>query len=304
MHLFSYFIAYCTPHEEKPRTFANSPFLSYIRSINIDHMKLGIFCDIHEDVVNLRKAVRAFEKQQCGELACLGDIVGFSVPFYAYQHSRNANECISIIRKNCKYAVAGNHDMFATGRIPAFPAGIDYPTNYYHMDYHQKKKALGDNVWYYEENTLDPLLSGENMEYLRSLNEFEIIHTPDMKIMISHSTFPNLSGSRREHYQPAEHPEKHIQFMQEHQCKLSICGHVHVEGALIYNHVTRKFFPFGKTVSGHKMDLIIAPGIANGFLSNGFMIFDTGNHQLQIIPLKSKRHKAPGFIQKDNIFLY
>ncbi len=44
-------------------------------------MKLAIITDIHEDRVNLVKALRMIEKEACDEIACLGDIVGFSTPF-------------------------------------------------------------------------------------------------------------------------------------------------------------------------------------------------------------------------------
>lgn len=61
-------------------------------------MKLGILSDIHEDVTNLKKAIRDMEKSNCDELICLGDIVGFSHFYEEYIEQRDANECISIIK--------------------------------------------------------------------------------------------------------------------------------------------------------------------------------------------------------------
>jgi Icc-related predicted phosphoesterase len=47
-------------------------------------MRLAFISDIHEDVESLRRILRKAEKRGYDQLICLGDISGFSLPFYTY----------------------------------------------------------------------------------------------------------------------------------------------------------------------------------------------------------------------------
>ncbi len=81
-------------------------------------MKIAIISDIHEDYISLMQAVRLIEKKKCDEVICLGDIVGFSIPFYDYIETRNGSACVKWVKNNCKYTIAGNHDLYAVRKVP------------------------------------------------------------------------------------------------------------------------------------------------------------------------------------------
>ena len=110
-------------------------------------MKIAIISDIHEDIVSLKKAITIIEKNNADKIACLGDIVGFSVPYYPYIKTRNATECINIIKQNCDIVVAGNHDIYESKRIPNHTAGINYPNNWYSLSYEQREKIANNKIW-------------------------------------------------------------------------------------------------------------------------------------------------------------
>jgi len=89
-------------------------------------MKIGLISDIHEDILSLEQAFRFFSSEKCDQIFCLGDIVGFALPFFKYIETRNANECINLIKKNCDETVIGNHDLFAIKKVPEHKFGFDY----------------------------------------------------------------------------------------------------------------------------------------------------------------------------------
>ena len=94
-------------------------------------MKIGFVSDIHEDINSLKEALRILDFQKCDKIVCLGDIVGYSVPFYGFLSSRNASEVIELLKKKCDIIVAGNHDLFAIRKLPKYKAGFKYPKNWY-----------------------------------------------------------------------------------------------------------------------------------------------------------------------------
>lgn len=134
-------------------------------------MKLALISDIHEDVVNLTKAFPLIEKAGCDEIACLGDIVGFSAPYYKYHDTRNANECIRLISKNAKYVLAGNHDHYAIRKLPEHIPGFELPKYWYSLPFHQRLEISERKLWLYEENELSALLSEKSAQWISELPE-------------------------------------------------------------------------------------------------------------------------------------
>lgn len=64
-------------------------------------MKRAFISDIHG---NLKALESALKKITADEIYCLGDIV---------ENLPNSNECIKLVRENCKASVLGNHDTFS-----------------------------------------------------------------------------------------------------------------------------------------------------------------------------------------------
>ena len=63
-------------------------------------MRLAILSDIHEDYENLLTIVGKAEARGFDKLICLGDVSGFSQPYYQYGKSRNASACLALLREN------------------------------------------------------------------------------------------------------------------------------------------------------------------------------------------------------------
>ena len=161
-------------------------------------MRLAIISDIHEDLISLQAALRAIEKFSCEEIICLGDISGYSVPYYDYLHSRNAHECLSLIRANCSTVILGNHDIHAASIIPKHCNFFNFPDNWYQLNYHQRHQMANNTLWLHEENDLNALYKEDDLEYLRSLPGYRLwkqmgtrFYLPIMFIPI----FPDLKKS-------------------------------------------------------------------------------------------------------------
>lgn len=238
-------------------------------------MKLGIVTDIHEDYESLKRAFSIIEKHNCDDVISLGDISGFSVPYYPYLNTRNAKKCLTLLKANCKEILLGNHDLFAMRKVPQFDVGFEYPENWYDLDYHQRKNIGDGDVWLYENNELNPLYSKEDLEYLRSLPEYFILEDDDRKILFSHYLFPNLSGSQTIFYTNPKDILEHFNFMETKDCDYSICGHVHIDGITLMTQKKDIKKSFKKVEVPKEKTVILSPAIARGSGRSGFLIFDT-----------------------------
>lgn len=252
-------------------------------------MKIGIISDIHEDVINLGKAISVCEKQNCDQIVCLGDIVGFSYPNFGFFDTRNAGRCIELIKKNCIAAVAGNHDLHAVRRIPVHSAGFKYPPYWFQLDHDERKKIAGNEVWLNEENEFDPLINSDQKSFLQMLPEYFVLEIDGIKIMLSHYLFPDLTGSNRLFYEQFGPVEDHFRFMSENECLIGFSGHQHIEGAKIFTQNSVEDFSFGQISVSSNLQWIVGPCIANGKNDNGFMIFDTKRFEIDVIPLHSPK---------------
>ncbi len=240
-------------------------------------MKYAIIADIHEDIVNLKFAFRKIEKLNCDEIICLGDISGFSVPHYNYFDTRNAHECLRLIRANCKIIVAGNHDLHAAGRFPTINPVFTYPESWYKMDYDERLNESDGKVWLYDENELDPLYTNSDIDFLRTLPEYHILETKNQNVLLSHYFYPNLTGSSREFYSSAEDFESHKEYMSGINCHFGIAGHRHYVGLLVAsdNKLIKKRYNNQYTPKAN--DCMLVPPITGSKISKGFCIFDVDN---------------------------
>ena len=237
-------------------------------------MKIAFISDIHEDVLSLKRAISLIEKAGCDEIICLGDISGFSVPYYNYYSSRNASECLSIVIKNCSSLVLGNHDLYAINKTPDISLNFKYPENWYELDYQQKLALSKDQLWLSEVNELNPLYKNADLEILSSYPEFEILKRENINIFISHYLYPNITGCEKQFYLNYNQFFDHLKFIEEKNCSISFSGHFHSEGIAYAsdNKFVLKGFKKIKIPSG--LTSFLCPAIAKGRNRNGFLIFD------------------------------
>jgi predicted phosphodiesterase len=249
-------------------------------------MKIAIISDIHEDINSLTKALKHIDKAGVDHIACLGDIVGFSVPYYKYLSCRDASACIRLIKSNCKWVVAGNHDLFEIKKLPNYNAGFDYPNNWYQLDYKTKKKIADNKIWLYEENSLDALLSVEDKEYLTTLKPVEYVDCDKYRVALSHFLYPDISGTRADLSLNKELFSKHLKFIEDNNCSFSFSGHAHIEGLCYFNSQEAKIKKFKTINIKQATQSHIVPCLAKGTYKNGFAIFDTNTMIINAIRLK------------------
>jgi diadenosine tetraphosphatase ApaH/serine/threonine PP2A family protein phosphatase len=68
------------------------------------NLRIAILSDIHSNLQALTRVLAAVDKQEVGEVYCLGDIVGYGP---------HPNECVDLLRERSTMCVLGNHDVAA-----------------------------------------------------------------------------------------------------------------------------------------------------------------------------------------------
>ncbi len=246
-------------------------------------MRIAIISDIHEDIRSLRKIIRKIEGTGYDRLVCLGDISGFSVPYYKYQASRSAHDCLSLLREKNAIIVPGNHDYHAARKVPKHAPAFEFPGDWYALEYGQRKLLAKDMVWLHEENDLNPLYTLEDIQYLRGLPEYHVMKDAGGKdLLFSHYVWPNLSGFVKGFYTSPLEYEKHFGFMTSLNCNISFTGHAHVRGYSL---------AFGRYVAHHRFGsrrlatfpaCVGIPPVTRHKKRSGFCIFDTASIHLRV----------------------
>ncbi|MBN1925891.1 MAG: metallophosphoesterase [Prolixibacteraceae bacterium] len=237
-------------------------------------MKLAIISDIHEDVINLEKALRKIEKKRCDEIVCLGDISGFSVPHYKFFDTRDAHLCLKLIKENCRYIVLGNHDLNAVRKIPEYSTDFKYPDNWYSMDYKSRKELSEDKLWLYDHDELNPLYTHDDIDFLLKQKELIAIEENGKNYFFSHYVYPNLNGCMKEFYHHAEDYKQHLRYLEENNCEVGFSGHTHPRGLYVTDKKISRRIGFRIKVRPSRLTHIEIPSIARNKHCNGFCIFN------------------------------
>ncbi|MCU0276415.1 MAG: metallophosphoesterase family protein [Acidobacteria bacterium] len=258
-------------------------------------MKIGILSDIHEDGERLREVVAAMEKRGVDEIACLGDIVGFDVLHYRYLSARNASYCLDLVRENCRWVVAGNHDLFAIRKLPDVNGCFPFPENWYELEFVERKQLGRQQVWLFEPQELSALLTGRDRDYLASLPLFLAADVAGVRVLFSHALFPDWSGTLT--WRPKNHWDfqPHLQRLKEHGCRLGISGHLHPSGIGI---AAARRFDFGRFRTYRIFpDLVqyLCPCTASASSKNGFLVFDSAGMTMEAVALRSSRFRIGRF---------
>ena len=247
-------------------------------------MKIAIISDIHEDVLNLKKAFNLIEQYKCDEIFSLGDIIGFSNLFYDYESTKNANECVELVRKNCKFAIAGNHDLYIAQRVPYLLRKKNYPANWFQLSNEERQTISEDKIWLYIEED-DPILTAENMDFMKKIPEYQIEKIDNVNYLFSHFIFPDISGASKDFPTKKRHYNQHFEFMSENNCLISFTAHGHTYGFVITS-PKKKNHRYLKTKQlKNKVQIINCPAITSSKWKSGFIIFDTQKLEISLIKL-------------------
>lgn len=252
-------------------------------------MRIGFIADIHEDIDSLRAGFTLLEQRNCDAVACLGDIVGFTLPFQRHIRTRNADACVAMVRDRCATAIAGNHDLYAVRKTPAFTAGFPYREHWYDLTYEERARLSRNRIWLYEDGELPHRLSPQSKDYLHALPEFTVLPADGEGLFLSHFHYPDISGSTIAMPRKARHLDEHFRFIAEHRCALSFSGHGHPEGCARADRSGLRFLPFGSYPLGPDPLWLVVPCIANTTRTNGVVILDTVAGQIDAIPLGSPK---------------
>ncbi len=247
-------------------------------------MRIAIISDIHEDFQMLEKALGFIHKAGCNTVACLGDIVGFDVAHFDKNALRVAEESLDMVKANCDIIVAGNHDLYAIGKIPEFKSGFDYPENWNNLSKKMRERLSGGKVWIYGEQ--QSMLPDKHVSFLNDLNEFQISSFDQTKIFFSHYAYPDLTGSTTVFIREANQLQPHFEFIKQHHCMLSISGHRHPAGCLLASPHEINELSFGAHLIDEDIKWINSPCITRGKKENGFMILDSETQVIEVISLK------------------
>jgi predicted phosphodiesterase len=228
-------------------------------------VRLAIISDIHEDIESLKKIVSKAEDEGYDKLICLGDISGYSMPYYSYEDVRDARACLSLIREKCDIIIAGNHDLHAAGISPDIPYELE-----------------GEESWPHEQD-LDPGYTPSDIDFLSTLPSKVVLKTPDQDILFTHYAYPNLSGFMKGFYSQERHFDPHFAFMKEHRCSLAFMGHVHPNGFYLVHLNGYRHYRFRDMKISASPSLVGVPPVARNSHQSGFCIFETKSKNLQAI---------------------
>lgn len=123
-------------------------------------MKIGIITDVHNNVIALNSMLKLFEKNECDEIICCGDIIGIG-PF----PEETVQKIKSIANIKC---VLGNHEKYLINGIKkTYPDGMDENERLHHEWEHS-------------------LLSEDSKQYIKQLPYRLYLHRENLKIAVVH----------------------------------------------------------------------------------------------------------------------
>ena len=247
-------------------------------------MQIGIISDIHSDLLSLEKALKILKNRGYDKLVCLGDIVGYSYHYKENLEGRDLDGCVKLVKENCHTVIAGNHDMYWSLRLPDYLRGKKYPDNWFKLGLTERMNFSNNTIWLYDDEIDEHILS-DNITYLSSLPETNIMDCGDFSILFTHFLYPDLTGSSKFFPESIKDFRPHLKFMQSNKCLFGIAGHGHLQGYSIASKDHFRYNYFGKIPLDTVPQVIICPAVTRGDSKSGCMILNTEIPELDVIQL-------------------
>lgn len=255
-------------------------------------MKLGIITDIHENVARLESALKLAGAEKCDDLICLGDITGYDKRFYSHS-CRSARECVRLVRENFRWIAPGNHDLFASQRLPSYSDGFEYPANWFILPGDERRRLSDGKVWSFE-GDIPSDLDEDGLIFLRSLPEYFIVSDKADNYLFSHYIYPDFTGSTTLYIKKGKDLDKLRGFMIEGNIKYSFSGHSHntfpgfaylinkPPGRAVFNIPSDRFRLTDELIS------VCLPPLTGETAAGSFAVFDTSNRMLRMLQVRGK----------------
>jgi predicted phosphodiesterase len=259
-------------------------------------MKIGVISDIHEDVVRLEESLKLLENVGVDEVICLGDIVGYSVPFYGYLTTRDANRCLQLVEQHCNEVVIGNHDLFAIRKLPSSAAEFAYPEDWYRRPFDDRKRLADGKIFLYEDHELPSLLTDHSLCYLHSLPETIVKPFSTHNVLLSHYAQPDITGSCTFEVDTNQDLSLHFSTMSHLECLHGLSGNDHIPGMKIFTPEQVWKIGFESYELGPLPTWITGPTLSRGTMANGIMIYDSTGMTITAIALGTSLHHIPASI--------
>ena len=247
-------------------------------------MKIAIIADIHSDFKSLEKAFREIREEGYDHFVCLGDIVGYTYHYHKYLDGRDPDACIELVKEFCDISVAGNHDLYWSGRLCDYFISLGIPGNWYSLDLTERFKISEGKFWLYEDEENHIILE-ENVKYLRTLPEIKIFACKKYSILFSHFLYPDLTGSTRMFPESEKDFRLHFKYMKKQRCQLGIMGHAHLQGYSVTSGKHLGYNYFGEYQLGISTQAILVPAITRGDSLNGYLMLDSDTRKIEAVKL-------------------
>lgn len=245
-------------------------------------MRIAIISDIHEDVQSLERILKKIEKHGVDHLVCLGDISGFSVPYYTYTDTRNAHQSLSLLREKKAIIVPGNHDYHAVQRVPREQAVFEFPADWFELSDEKRAELARGELWLHDDE-LDINYTDEDKEFLRSLPEFQVLETGGKDILFTHYIYPNTAGYKKGFYATGSEFRSHFEFMEKWNCSIGFTGHTHIRGCYLVENGQFTQHRYGRSKLKSLPVCVGIPPVTTHDMLSGFCIFETENSVLRTI---------------------
>lgn len=190
-----------------------------------------------------------------------------------------------MIRKYCEWTVIGNHDLFAIRKLSLHFNDFSYPKNWYDLSFKERRELSSGRLWLYENEFLEKELHADEIGFLSKLPEFLIIEIDSHIIHISHSIYPDLTGSNFFRLHNTWELKTHFEWLSSNGARYSFSGHMHSRYPLRATYDKIVEMQYKKHTIKNEIIQFVAPCVAKGRGKSGVIIADIKNKEIEAIEI-------------------